>query len=216
MCVLKQTFDQSADCCQSYVAAAYPSACGQPRIQFCVFTRRGNDASFTGPVLKLPKNLQSRKSALKQNSINHVRVVLAVWWSMTAIPTRTSAWRETVCVCPHQCVCFCGKCRHCWWHSMIDDDGALDAKCALGSTHKPVEPMLLRLFYPRCTCVCMCVCACPFVLIRVRANTYFVRVTFSCMRVSSWAMISENTPACSTNPSTLARRPGYQRYTMTK
>lgn len=43
ICVLKQTFDQSADCCQSYVAAAYPSVpVAGPRIQFRVFTRRGN------------------------------------------------------------------------------------------------------------------------------------------------------------------------------
>lgn len=46
ICVLKQTFDQSADCCQSYVATAYPSVpVAKPRIQFCVFTRRGNHRS---------------------------------------------------------------------------------------------------------------------------------------------------------------------------
>lgn len=46
ICVLKQTFDQSADCCQSYVATAYPSVpVARPRIQFCVFTRRGNQRS---------------------------------------------------------------------------------------------------------------------------------------------------------------------------
>lgn len=53
ICVLKQTFDQSADCCQSYVATAYPSVpVARPRIQFCVFTRRGNQRSrsFVAPV----------------------------------------------------------------------------------------------------------------------------------------------------------------------
>lgn len=53
ICVLKQTFDQSADCCQSYVAAAYPSVpVAGPRIQFRVFTRRGNQGSSARAAIR--------------------------------------------------------------------------------------------------------------------------------------------------------------------
>lgn len=64
ICVLKQTFDQSADCCQSYVAAAYPSVpVASPRIQFRVFTRRGNQ----GP---------SARAAIRENrALNVSRIV---------------------------------------------------------------------------------------------------------------------------------------------
>lgn len=65
ICVLKQTFDQSADCCQSYVAAAYPSVpVAGPRIQFRVFTRRGNQ----GP---------SARAAIRENrALNVSRAVV--------------------------------------------------------------------------------------------------------------------------------------------
>lgn len=65
ICVLKQTFDQSADCCQSYVAAAYPSVpVAGPRIQFRVFTRRGNQ----GP---------SARAAIRENrALNVSRTVV--------------------------------------------------------------------------------------------------------------------------------------------
>lgn len=65
ICVLKQTFDQSADCCQSYVAAAYPSVpVASPRIQFRVFTRRGNQ----GP---------SARAAIRENrALNVSRIVV--------------------------------------------------------------------------------------------------------------------------------------------
>lgn len=63
ICVLKQTFDQSADCCQSYVATAYPSVpVARPRIQFCVFTRRGNQRSRSSHVSRTRKNTQPKLS----------------------------------------------------------------------------------------------------------------------------------------------------------
>lgn len=62
ICVLKQTFDQSADCCQSYVATAYPCVpVASPPIQFCVFTRRGNRRSAFFPLDALSVKMKKKK-----------------------------------------------------------------------------------------------------------------------------------------------------------
>lgn len=75
ICVLKQTFDQSADCCQSYVAAAYPSVpVAGPRIQFRVFTRRGNQGS---------------SAALAASRENRALNVIAKSWSTTVCASPT-------------------------------------------------------------------------------------------------------------------------------
>lgn len=65
ICVLKQTFDQSADCCQSYVAAAYPSVpVAGPRIQFRVFTRRGNQGLSARAAIRENRALNVSRSVL--------------------------------------------------------------------------------------------------------------------------------------------------------
>lgn len=69
ICVLKQTFDQSADCCQSYVAAAYPSVpVAGPRIQFRVFTRRGNQDSSVRAATRENRLLNVSRAVLRDRT----------------------------------------------------------------------------------------------------------------------------------------------------
>lgn len=67
ICVLKQTFDQSADCCQSYVAAAYPSVpVAGPRIQFRVFTRRGNQGPSVRAAIRENRALNVSRAVVDE------------------------------------------------------------------------------------------------------------------------------------------------------
>lgn len=101
ICVLKQTFDQSADCCQSYVATAYPSVpVARPRIQFCVFTRRGNQRSrsFVAPVSRAFAAKTSRKIPIRRCTYNiyplrrsMCKVVCPTWSSLLVFPVSGSA-----------------------------------------------------------------------------------------------------------------------------
>ena len=98
ICVLKQTFDQSADCCQSYVATAYPSVpVARPRIQFCVFTRRGNQRSrsFVAAVRvhsrrNLAKNTYTPCTYNTSLKTVHVQSGCSTWSSLLVFPVPAS------------------------------------------------------------------------------------------------------------------------------